>query len=347
MRQMDGYMHGVNLGGWLSQFDKYDHEHFKTFITEEDIKYIKSLGLDHIRVPIDYTVLEEEDGTVKDSGYVYLDNCAKWCKDAGLSMIIDLHKTFGYSFDPLDDTDKTIFFKDESLQKRFYDLWARIADRYKDYSDHVAYELLNEIIFPEISDNWNQIALKALSVIRQYAKNSWVIFGGVRYNAVTSVPMLAMTDDERVAYTFHCYEPFVFTHQGAYWVKNMPSDFRIKYPAKMDEFRENAKALPDELAGSLSKEPYCNIDQFDSRFFEILFTPALETSKERDIPLYCGEYGAIDLADDRSKVNWARDICAVFDKYGIGRAYWNYKEKDYGIINIEDKEIQKELGTIL
>ena len=41
MRNMEGYMHGVNLGGWVSQFDKYDHEHFKTFITEDDILEIE------------------------------------------------------------------------------------------------------------------------------------------------------------------------------------------------------------------------------------------------------------------------------------------------------------------
>ena len=63
--------------------------------------------------------------------------------------------------------------------------------------------------------------------------------------------------------------------------------------------------------------------------------------------MYCGEYGVIDLADSESKLNWARDICSVFDRHGIGRAYWNYKEKDFGIINIGDKEVQKELGRLL
>ena len=36
MRGMEGYMRGVNLGGWLSQFDAPTREHFDTFITEED-----------------------------------------------------------------------------------------------------------------------------------------------------------------------------------------------------------------------------------------------------------------------------------------------------------------------
>ena len=66
-------------------------------------------------------------------------------------------------------------------------------------------------------------------------------------------------------------------------------------------------------------------------FFEGLFKPALEVARERDIPLYCGEYGVIDLADREDAVRWLSDIHDTFEKYAIGRALWNYKEKDFGI----------------
>ena len=33
MRIFENFQKGVNLGGWISQFDKYDTEHFDTFIT--------------------------------------------------------------------------------------------------------------------------------------------------------------------------------------------------------------------------------------------------------------------------------------------------------------------------
>ena len=56
MREFSGFQKGVNLGGWISQFAKYDDEHFKTFITEKDIAFISSLGFDHVRVPVDYIV---------------------------------------------------------------------------------------------------------------------------------------------------------------------------------------------------------------------------------------------------------------------------------------------------
>ena len=45
MRKLEHYLHGVNLGGWLSQNSDTSKEHYETFITEKDIAYIASLGL--------------------------------------------------------------------------------------------------------------------------------------------------------------------------------------------------------------------------------------------------------------------------------------------------------------
>ena len=344
MRKLDHYLHGVNLGGWLSQNSDTSKEHYETFITEKDIAYIASLGLDHVRVPVDYVLLEEEDGTPKSEGYLYLDNCLRWCRTHGIRMILDLHKTFGYSFDPRDETDKTVFFYDTALQERFYTLWKILAARYGGEPELVAFELLNEIIEPEVAEAWNGIALHAIAEIRKFAPESWIIFGGVMYNNVLSVPMLAEVTDPKVAYTFHSYEPLIFTHQGAYWVKGMPSDFRIPYPNTIENYREASKMLSQELAGAIFES---ELPEMGPDFFETLFRPALDIAEERDIPLYCGEYGVIDLADNDSKIRWATDICAVFDKYGIGRAYWNYKEKDYGIVDIPDESVQRELAAKL
>ena len=92
MKKFEGFQKGVNLGGWISQFDKYNIEHFDTFITEKDIEYIANLGFDHVRVPVDYNVLEDEEGNVKENGFGYLQSCLDWCKKYGLHMLIDLHE---------------------------------------------------------------------------------------------------------------------------------------------------------------------------------------------------------------------------------------------------------------
>lgn len=143
----EGFQNGINLGGWISQFDKYDKAHFDSFITEKDIAYIASLGYDHVRVPVDYNVLEDEDGNIIPSGFGYLENCRSWCEKHHLNMLIDLHECYGYSFDPLKkDMDRKKFFYDDALQERFLHLWSEIAVRFKDYPDQVAFEPLNEVV---------------------------------------------------------------------------------------------------------------------------------------------------------------------------------------------------------
>ena len=57
----EGDQKGVNLGGWISQCVSYEQKHFETFITEQDIEQIASWGLDHVRVPVEYYILEEEE----------------------------------------------------------------------------------------------------------------------------------------------------------------------------------------------------------------------------------------------------------------------------------------------
>jgi len=72
MKKLEGYMHGVNLGGWLSQCD-HTKERYDNFIKEEDIEVIKNWGLDHIRVPIDYDLVEDNEGNYKEDGFAYLE----------------------------------------------------------------------------------------------------------------------------------------------------------------------------------------------------------------------------------------------------------------------------------
>ena len=240
----EGFQNGINLGGWISQFDKYDKAHFDSFITEKDIAYIASLGYDHVRVPVDYNVLEDEDGNIIPSGFGYLENCRSWCEKHHLNMLIDLHECYGYSFDPLKkDMDRKKFFYDDALQERFLHLWSEIAVRFKDYPDQVAFEPLNEVVLEEVADAWNAVIAKYVTLMRSIVPEAYLVIGGVCYNNVLSVPLIKVPDTYKIVFNFHCYEPMVFTHQGAYWVEDMPLDFRIGYPKSLAEYRKTSTEL--------------------------------------------------------------------------------------------------------
>ena len=327
MKVFKGFQKGVNLGGWISQFDKYDEAHFASYITKEDIAQIAKQGYDHVRVPVDYNVLQDDEGNWKETGFGHLSDCRKWCEEYGLNMLIDLHECYGYSFDPLKkDMDRKKFFYDEELQARFLDLWEEIAERFAAYPEQVAFEPLNEVVLSEVADAWNKVLEKYIKLVRSIAPESYIVVGGVCYNNVLSVPLLEVPVDEKIVYNFHCYEPMIFTHQGAYWVEGMPSDFRIGYPKTLKEYRDAGESLTADLAGAVYKE---GIREIGEGFFEDIFAPALEKAEKDQVALYCGEYGVIDLADVEDKKRWLADIRAVFGKHGIGCALWNYKGKDF------------------
>lgn len=340
MRRFEGYQKGVNLGGWLSQADEKTKEHYDTFIVREDIERIAGFGCDHVRVPVDYIVIEGEDGSMLEDGYKYIDNVISWCREFHLNVLIDMHNTFGYTFDPLEvNGDKEIFFRDEKLQERFYIMWDRISKRYADQED-VAFELLNEVISPDVKDSWNAIADKAVDVIRKNAPKAYIVIGGVCYNNVRSVPLLNPPKDDHIVYNFHCYEPMIFTHQRAYWMEEMPKDITVTYPATTLEYSEQSKGFDPNWAGAIlnMKAKETNAD-----YFAELFEPAVEAATKNNAPLYCGEYGVIDQAPAESTIKWIKDIHEAFERYGIGRSLWNYKEKDFGLIGAHYDSVRDEM----
>jgi len=68
---------GVNFGGWLFQYPAFDYDYFDRFINASDIRRIADWGCDHIRLPVDYPLLEIENqpGTLNERGLEYILRC--------------------------------------------------------------------------------------------------------------------------------------------------------------------------------------------------------------------------------------------------------------------------------
>ncbi len=300
LREM-GFYRGMNLGGWLSQCD-YSEQRLTQFITEPDFARIASWGMDHVRIPIDYNILEEADGSVRESGYTRIDWTLAMCRKYGLHTVLDLHKTAGYSFDSYGESEAG-FFESPALQERFYRLWEELARRYGQYHETVVFELLNEVTDRAYIDAWNRIANTCIRRIRAICTDTVILVGSYDNNSAAAVPALDAPFDDKVVYNFHCYEPLVFTHQGAYWTDRIEPERRLS-------FAESG---------------------ITEAFFEALFAPAIAAAKAHHTDLYCGEYGVIDVVPPEDALQWFRMIHRVFEKYGIAHCAWNYKEMDFGI----------------
>ncbi len=307
-----GFYRGVDLGGWLSQCD-YSEERLNNFIKEEDFKKIASWGLDHVRLPIDYNILEDNNGGYIDEGFERVEKALLTAKKYGLNVVLDLHKTAGFSFDFGEK--ESGFFENEELQERFLNLWDKLAQSFGKYSDTVAFELLNEVTDRSYNDVWNNISLKCVERIRKYAPDTLIFIGGYWNNSPEAVKDLADPYDDKIVYVFHCYAPLKFTHQGAHWTREIDPEERYSF--------EDMKINAD--------------------MFEYIFKTALEKAQKCGTDIYCGEYGVIDKATPKDVLEWYKVINGVFEKHGIARAAWCYKGMDFGITDSWLDDVRDEL----
>lgn len=81
---------GVNISNWLSQSDVRG-EARKNYFTEAEVQQLAGFGFDHIRLPVDEEQLFTEDGQKIPEAFELLHNAIRWCRDADMRVIVDLH----------------------------------------------------------------------------------------------------------------------------------------------------------------------------------------------------------------------------------------------------------------
>lgn len=320
MKGLEHYQKGVNLGGWLSQYELFDEEHFATFIRREDIHKIAAWGFDHVRLPIDYPVWE--------AGYQYIDACVEWCRQEGLAIVLDLHKAPGFTFENGFDNP---LFKEEELKRRFVEIWRDFAKHYQKEGDGVMFELLNEVHVQEV-ESLNELYGRAIEAIREISPGRKILLGSNQGNRAGELKHLKLYEDENIIYGFHFYDPFFFTHQRAEWTPIQKCLNAVQpYPGKMENVDTFLKIIPQDEEGERRTRNLV----FDKEYLEGKLAEVDDFVAASKKSVYCGELGAITLADEKSRANWYQDTISVFRKRDIGFAIWNYKEMSFGVTNAD------------
>ena len=222
MKKIEGLQKGMGIGGWLTNYKRFnvlpkdmrlkitigDIEHFESYITERDVAYIASLGMDHIRLGFDQIVIEETPYAYREKIISILKDFAKWCRKYNLRLILNMHKAVGNYCDILEESG---LMQDEELQNRFIAVWLKLEEEFSD-DNTIIFELLNEVV-RATADEWNYVAEKTINAIRNINKERLIIVGGVEWNNPPGLDYLKVYDDENIIYTFHSYAPHEFTHQ--------------------------------------------------------------------------------------------------------------------------------------
>ena len=235
---------GLNLGNVLSAPVEGN---WSGAATEQYFIDVANAGFKNVRIPMDFfgsrttgstssfsssantsTTVDRAQFQVNASYLNRLEQVITWGLNQGLVIVLDFHgatlkSEFIYTFDAdeLDYTHPSSAKRAADLAK-FYSIWEQIADRFKNYSDDLVFEVINEPYFHISETEMNEINSEVISIVRASGGNNTtrkiIITGGTKnsYEAITTIGSQIINNDDYLIATYHYYRPFQFTKSSDY-----------------------------------------------------------------------------------------------------------------------------------
>ncbi len=233
-------------------------KYLDNYITAADIHYLKSTGINSIRVPFNYRLFTNEDymgGEGETRGFALLDKVIGWCKKESLYVLLDMHcAPGGQTGDNIDDSDGYPFlYESKESRALCINIWSKIASRYKNETIVMGYDLLNEPI-PHFADTakfnpmLEPLYKEITKAIRMVDKNHIVFLGGAQWDS--NFGIFGVPFDSKAVYTFHKYWTDTTTAVIQDYI-----DFRNKYnvPIYCGETGENKDEWVRGFTNTLEK----------------------------------------------------------------------------------------------
>ncbi len=308
--QKPPFTRGINLTNWFQASSVREIPYNR--YTRADFDQIRSLGCDVVRLPINLHSMTSgnPDYRIDPLFYTLLDPVVSWAEDLRIYLILDNH-----TFDPAVNTDPNVGI---ILEK----VWKQVALHYRDRSEYLLYEILNE---PHgITDAaWNVIQRDVISIIRTVDTRHTIVVGPSGYNSYYNLSAMPRYSDTNLIYTFHFYDPFLFTHQGASWVDpSMEPLAGIPFPYH----RDSMPGLPASLTSTWVGDSYRNYAN-DGTVQKVkqLIDMAVRFQAERQVPIFCGEFGVLmNNSKDNHRIYWYEVVRKYLEEKQIAWTIWDY-----------------------
>ena len=335
-------LHGLGLGGWMNMenfvtgfsanetafrgvvrraigpekadflFDRY----LDYFFTDDDAGFIRSLGLNVVRVPFNYRHFEDDlnPTVIRPEGFKYLDRVVKLCADHKLYTILDLHAAPGYQnqdWHSDNPSHQALFWQHRHFQDRAVWLWENIAERYRDNPWVAGYDPLNEPSDPEgrVLDAFYR---RVVAAIRARDPEHIIFLEGNRFSQDFSVlgPPLP-----NVVYALHNYAVPGFIDGGPY-----PGTSRGEY--------------------------------FDRTVLRGKLWQSCQYMLEHHTPIWVGEFGPVytgNAQKDAMRYQILKDQLAFYRELGASWSLWTYKDLGLqGVVGVRpDSEWMRRIQPIL
>jgi endoglucanase len=316
-KAQNAFNKGVNLTGWFSGGSARSIPFYK--YTKKDIENIKSLGCDVIRLPINlhYMTSGQPDYKVDTMLYHYLDQVITWTDELGLKLILDNHTIDGANA-------KTV---EVPLMK----IWPQIARHYKNAPTSVIYEILNEPNTFAVAD-WAKIQKNVLDTIRTIDTLHTVIVTGADWGGIAGLTKLLPLADKKLIYSFHFYDPFLFTHQAATWASPSLGDLgNVPFPYNASKM----PACPVSLKGTWVESGLNTSYKTDGTVAKLKSTidQAINFGKKYNVKIFCGELGVYNAKSPvADRANWYKAVTGYLTEKSVPWTMWDY-QGGFGLFN--------------
>ncbi|TMR93680.1 glycoside hydrolase family 5 protein [Nonomuraea basaltis] len=264
-----------------------------SFFTEADAALLAGLGMNCVRIPVNYHHWESDDRPfeIDQRGFRHLDRVIGLLGEHGIYSVIDLHALPGsqnqhwHSDNP---THVAAFWQHRHFQDRAVHLWEIIADHYRDNPWVAGYNPVNEpgdVTGKVIGPFYDRL----VKAVRAADPDHILFLDGNTYSTDFSIFREMY---ENTVFVLHDYALAGFAHGGPY-----PGYTR-------GEWCDRA-----ELERSFAKR---------SRF-----------QRETGTPLWVGEFGPVYTGDpevDAQRYQVLRDQLEIYDGQNVGWSLWTYKD---------------------
>ena len=260
-------LRGWNVGGWMNMEDFIDGfvgaEHnlratmartlgrekaqfffdrlLDHFFTEDDVKAMKKLGANVIRIPFNYRHFERDETPFEylEDGFKRLDQAFSWCAKHGIYIILDFHAVQGWH-NPDWHSDNAhvhiLLYQHKHFQDRFIGLWKEMAKRYGNHPALAGYDLMNEPCTRVRYENYdsgdydwdalNAVHRKAAKAIRDIDTRHIIFVEGDNFSC--EYDGLDVTFDDNLVISTHNYmsptgggKPYPGVIDGLYWNRDI------------------------------------------------------------------------------------------------------------------------------
>lgn len=288
------FKRGVNVLG----YDPYWTDESQRRFEWRHFTEIKKAGFDFVRLNLQAFRHMDAQNRLDRAWLAKLDDVLRHAQAAGLGVIIDEH-------------DFDVCSSDLNMcRTKLAAFWTQVAPRFANLPRNVAFELLNEPHDKLNGEPWNELFAQVLSVVRSSNPTRIVVVGPSHWNSLKDLPLLKLPADPNLLVTFHYYEPFHFTHQGATWAG------------------EEVKGLHGITWGSDADRAALRSD----------FDEVAAWSAANHRPILLGEFGAYDKSGTPLdlRVAYIQAAREEAERHGFGWAYWQF-EGDFVVWDMQNQ----------